>query len=707
MWLKELTITNFMPFKGKNKIILEKGLINIVGEWDKQKERSNRAGKSSFIEAIIYLLYGRGRAIRETSLINNHSNYMLVEGKFGCDGKDIVIKRGRDNENNLTLEIDGVEYKKEEAQQIIDELVGLNYNEFKLTCYFGQGDINSFMNLTQAARKDILQKWISSFDWSVCEEIVRKHIKQIETDLITNESCYNMLENQLEDYELLDLDDLYELLEAEKQALKENLLHKRDLENTYRNTTTTEYEEKAYSYKKELEFVKKEIELLQSLLIQSENVEEEHKRFKKELIDEKRLLKDLKKDLEQYNEYESIKKNRQNIQSEYFSKRRDYKEFLNALRRNTYMCPILKEHCDRISDKEYIENQKKEKKKELDEIEKELNEIEEEYENVKKIRNEIKISEKNIDVIKAHLEEKQRQIELIEEKGDIKSELQKVKDRYKKLLKTIETTIEKRDKVKRRLARLEDEIEAIQDDITKNHQNISTFNASITEHKKKLKEIELHKEKMQGYKKTIRELTDKKDKYRFILSMFSKQGLPMLEVNKYMTQLQNFVNDILDRLNTNMKVVIETEKKLTTLEPECYCGFIYNPGSVAKNCPECGRKRQNKIRNDFGIIIYHNNNPTPFELDSGGGKSLISIAIRLALIDMLRLKKKVKLNILILDEIFGMLDVTNKLLVNELVHYLKNEYKQIYVITHSNVHFTADQIIKIKKGVDYSGVETF
>ena len=75
MYLKNLEIKNFGPFKDINKLEFDKdfGVIFVCGEYTENKQRSNRCGKTSFVEAILYLLYGQTRD-KEVNLIHNNED---------------------------------------------------------------------------------------------------------------------------------------------------------------------------------------------------------------------------------------------------------------------------------------------------------------------------------------------------------------------------------------------------------------------------------------------------------------------------------------------------------------------------------------------------------------------------------------------------------------------------------------------------------
>ena len=68
MKLLSLEFCNWMPFYGVQFIDLSnmKGLINIIGRYKSNSSESNMAGKTSFVEAILFLLFGHKYTRAET-----------------------------------------------------------------------------------------------------------------------------------------------------------------------------------------------------------------------------------------------------------------------------------------------------------------------------------------------------------------------------------------------------------------------------------------------------------------------------------------------------------------------------------------------------------------------------------------------------------------------------------------------------------------
>ena len=96
-----------MPFRGEYSLEVPGGLVGVVGRYEGQEGRSNRAGKSAFLDAILYALYdeARGAKVLEIGVRQDDERvralytrlgflpHHRVEGGFVPGGQVLYLRR--------------------------------------------------------------------------------------------------------------------------------------------------------------------------------------------------------------------------------------------------------------------------------------------------------------------------------------------------------------------------------------------------------------------------------------------------------------------------------------------------------------------------------------------------------------------------------------------------------------------------------------
>jgi DNA repair exonuclease SbcCD ATPase subunit len=151
--LSKLELHNFGVYKDTVLNFDGKSIIGILGTYSDSAERSNRAGKSLIIEAIKYNLIGKQRYSKASQMIHRGEKEMFVEAIYkDSQGKEYKIRRGVDHKSKGLLNLDWID-KSRESQEAINDLFGISKDDFELTSFFQQQDINGFMDLSPT-RKD-------------------------------------------------------------------------------------------------------------------------------------------------------------------------------------------------------------------------------------------------------------------------------------------------------------------------------------------------------------------------------------------------------------------------------------------------------------------------------------------------------------------------------------------------------------------------
>src|SRR5437879_11326655 len=117
-----ITLTNFKCHISRTFTLPETG-INLIHGF-------NGAGKSTIFKAILFAFYGK--AIRPFSHGTKTCKVELSSEKLGSN-----ISRTR-SPNRLTVKYKGKMYEDEAAQGVIDGILNVTYDKFRISSYFVQ-----------------------------------------------------------------------------------------------------------------------------------------------------------------------------------------------------------------------------------------------------------------------------------------------------------------------------------------------------------------------------------------------------------------------------------------------------------------------------------------------------------------------------------------------------------------------------------------
>ena len=162
-------------------IFTEVNLVNspstlIVGE--------NGAGKSTFIEAISYALYGKPfRRINKPQLINtiNQKN-MLVELEFSIGNKEFIVRRGM-KPNIFEIVQDGILVNQDAAMRDYQEyleknILKLNHKSFTQIITLGSRSFVPFMQLPTGQRREIIEDLLDLQIFSIMNTILKQKVSE-------------------------------------------------------------------------------------------------------------------------------------------------------------------------------------------------------------------------------------------------------------------------------------------------------------------------------------------------------------------------------------------------------------------------------------------------------------------------------------------------------------------------------------------------
>jgi DNA repair exonuclease SbcCD ATPase subunit len=163
-----------MPYRGVTELILEPKSYAVVAHRVDNLESSNWAGKSSLLESIDFVLNGRLNADRKMG-VDGWLSDGATEGAVLVEFDDgTVVERARKKSTQLYVTPKGGKTAtKDEAQQMLDEMVGLSADDFVVTSYFRQRKLSDFILTGPERRMAHVRAWFQLSKLEDGEERIR------------------------------------------------------------------------------------------------------------------------------------------------------------------------------------------------------------------------------------------------------------------------------------------------------------------------------------------------------------------------------------------------------------------------------------------------------------------------------------------------------------------------------------------------------
>lgn len=660
MKIASVKLHNWMGYKGTHEIHLEdKDVVGVICEYKDDKEASNQGGKTSVIESILYACTGNSRANKDVELIHYGEDAMWVEVTLiDDDGRTYLIRRGRDHKNKGVLELDWIT-KTPEAQAEIDKLIGFDKKDFELITYFKQAEITQFMDMTSAKKKEFIVQWFDLGHWEKLEKAVKEEIKELKIEHGETRAKIEALEESFDN----DI-DLETELEVNSDAVSTVLTKIKNLKKKI-----GEYQKKVKVSEDDYIKAKQTIKKQKQRIIDVEEIVDRNNEIGDKISIYAKKLKTLQEKIvveirEGHSQVVDHTKEAEKLE-DLIGKAKKYK---------TGMCPILNESCDRIKfDPKQVKG------------------WESAYEKSIKQKNYYK-----------------NQVELNIKEGELESKIDKLKARIKKdewhgHITDAEACIEEADKViksydksaEAKLEKLEDMLEELDDEK-------SELQNTVTRLKEKLDAKEKNEKRVEKLKIKLKKIASELDDKNYLAMMFGKNGIPSLEIENGFEEVESEANFALQEMNPEMDITFKPTKELGTKEPTCLsCGWTYPKGFRGSDCKSCGTPRRMKTKDEIQFSVAHNGEDYQYYMDSGGGKSILALSMRIALTQLKRRLGGANLNVVFLDEPDSALDKRYlrqfvKLVTNTLTKKLGIE-QVIWISHHKEIQNQVPHTLKVIK----------
>jgi DNA repair exonuclease SbcCD ATPase subunit len=157
-------LLNWMPFVGRHVLQLPAGPVAVVARHLANPRRSNWAGKTAFIDAIRWCLFGTHRKRLDDDVISRGCDRCEVILDLG----DVLVSRSRTRGKStvLTMTVGGESARGPAAQQALIERLCMSLDDYEATIDFRQDDIESIVGMRTGKRREVIAAWLRLEKWT-------------------------------------------------------------------------------------------------------------------------------------------------------------------------------------------------------------------------------------------------------------------------------------------------------------------------------------------------------------------------------------------------------------------------------------------------------------------------------------------------------------------------------------------------------------
>jgi DNA repair exonuclease SbcCD ATPase subunit len=255
MIAKKLILHNYYSHTD-TELTFDKEIYSIIGKIE-GTNKSNGSGKSSIVRGINFALWGdateseksgRNLQVKGDALIYNDADEMAVTFGFEMNENEYEIKRTLKRGSTALVYISKngekpLKYGVKDGQEVIERILRTNYEIFKNTSYFQQGDLNSFSKLTPKTAKDVVMSILQLDIYSNYEQTVKDQISTVKDKIQGLESRQTTLEEMIKKQKETRQESKYSQkdLKQVEEELNEAKFHKQ-LEAFWENSKTKSLE---------------------------------------------------------------------------------------------------------------------------------------------------------------------------------------------------------------------------------------------------------------------------------------------------------------------------------------------------------------------------------------------------------------------------------------------------------------------------------
>jgi len=612
--LQELHLDGFLSYDKAQISLNDSGITYIKGETG--------SGKSSILEAIAYLLYGK--TLRKKDTVSDLVNKVLDNGYdislfYNTEGDTCCIRevRGR-KQNDLWFTVNGEDRRGKtttETRKNILEHLKLSFEEFKSIAFLGQRQSQLLVDGTNAERAGLL---VDIFNLQMYDQYIA--------------SCDTFIKDITADKEraVAELTGIKEEIDTLTQSLTIEDVLDASVDPTTFSVEIQKYEdhlEKLQSAEKE---VIKKVADLQSKIDHNAKVDKVKKDIQtlKDKVETFTVSGELEEINEQYaflmKESARLDLTLKNLTAE-----------VGKLEKLPNVCPISNKECPVNTPFEFKDQRMSETKEKLDAASRTFYEVTDEYDSINCLRTQIQ--EKN--KLEKEIKDKESSCHFYEITDDIekhKNNIIRCKEKISSIKQTVAGLREEKSLAERALAAKEQRIvmqeklaallQEKQNDITKLEKSIAKYSIQL--------------------------------EYGLVAHTVFKE-LKFYKIDLVLDLLNKNTNEILQRIAGEYKVHYSSRK---------------------------ASANKKKTFDQLNLIVYNGSVELPVGMLSGGQTTLISIATMLGIIKTSFQMSNKKINNIFLDEPFNTLSSILNPVFEEIVALSKELDVGVKIISHRELN---------------------
>lgn len=729
MIYRRILVNNAGPFLGEWEVELPEGPTVVIATYDNSDVKSNRAGKSYFaVDIPMYVMFGKFR-----SKSVDDFTHRLARGKEDAfaelevkssDNRKWVIKRGRTVGGNAISQLNGSKISETELLKTVkNEILGLSYEEYINTNAFLQSKMHSFMEMGAAEKRRIVSPWFKTDRWIPRADLAKTRLGKAQSKLRKLDAREEIAKASLKNRSLL-IQEVEDLQDEEiaarnelESAIELKVLSKAEYDKVDKNKQRRieinkeikKLEEKAEEV---LDVAKKEVVKSDVKLLNAKDVYDKAK-------ERDELIKSFKGNAELISSMrdilDGIKSNIRSAETDYKKHSKDRKELLNKFKElketRTGICPILREECDRVvNDPKIFELITKDgmcarramKRASLLEEElrvaaekarMELQEKEEREEELSELRKQITVEEA-LRLFNEYDTKCQEANENLIYREEGQGEYGLLIDKLKRDLEEIPVTSD--DNLKEKYESSVEFEKSKSEELDEISNKLASVRALVAETEHAAEELVQIGIERGNVRENVRLLA-------WTSYAFGAAGIPSRELENAFGIAEDSMNSVLSELQTPLRVFFSPTRELKDWESACLaCGETFEKGERKHVCKACGTPRKKRRRDELRLEVEDAGNKSSFDLDSGGGKVLLSLGARLGLSALPRACRGVFCEHLLIDEPDGALDEPNRAALHGLIQRKLSEIgiRQVLLITHADVRKEFSSVVMVHRWED-------